>query len=92
MTLIPLTCPHYPPSPHPEETADVFKTGPRVASLPMPHDIPPAQHFPSLIQTPDDLRAMMYLIIGFVLNYILDTMNYSLDEPGPPLLESDLRL
>lgn len=89
---IPLSCPHHPPSPYPEELAEVFKAGPRVASRPMPRDIPPVQHYPFRAQTPDDLRAMMHRTIGFVLDYILDTMDYSPDEPGPPLLESDLRL
>lgn len=89
---MPLSCPHHPPSPYPEELAEVFAAGPRVASRPLPRDIPPVQHYPLRAQVPDDLRAMMHRTIGFVLDYILDTMDYSPDEPGPPLHESDLRL
>ncbi|EKM76991.1 hypothetical protein AGABI1DRAFT_77775 [Agaricus bisporus var. burnettii JB137-S8] len=87
-----LGCPHHPPSPYPEEPAEVFKAGPRVASRPMPRDIPPVPNYPFRVQIPDDLRAMMHRTIGFALDYILDTMDYSPDEPGPPIAEGDLRL
>lgn len=89
---LPLSCPHHPPPPYPEEVADVFTAGPRVASRPLPRDIPLVQHYPFRTQVPDDLRSMMQRTISFVLDYILDTMDYSPDEPGPPFHESDLRL
>lgn len=58
----------------------------------MPRDIPPVPNYPFRVQIPDDLRAMMHRTIGFALDYILDTMDYSPDEPGPPIAEGDLRL
>ena len=87
-----LSCPYHPPSPYSEELAEVFTAGPRVASRPLPRDIPPVQNYPFRTGVPDDLRSMMQRTIGFVLDYILDTMDYSPDEPGPPFHESDLRL
>jgi len=88
-----INCPHHPLSPYPEEIADVFhSTIPRVAARPSARDIPHVQHYPYRTPVPADLRAMMHRTVGFVLDYILDTMDYSPDEPGPPHQESDLRL
>ena len=81
-------CPHHPPAgPH-----DPQDTTPRVILKPMPNDLPPAPNYPFRVHTPQDLKDTMRKAIAFAMDYILDVLDYSPDEPTIPANEADLRL
>ncbi|KAG8220614.1 hypothetical protein J3R82DRAFT_2867 [Butyriboletus roseoflavus] len=55
-------------------------------------DIPPVPHFPFRAAFPPDLRDNMGRTIGYALDFLLDTIDCSPDDPSVPSNEADLRL
>ncbi|KAF9481254.1 hypothetical protein BDN70DRAFT_876575 [Pholiota conissans] len=84
----PIRCPHH-PSAGPDDPQD---TTPRLILKPIPNDLPPAPNYPFRVATPPDLKDCMRRTIGFALDFLLDTLDYSPDEPTVPQNEADLRL
>ncbi|KAF8957057.1 hypothetical protein BDZ97DRAFT_1954955 [Flammula alnicola] len=83
-----IRCPHHPPA-GPDDPQDMT---PRLILKPMPNDLPPAPNYPFRVATPPDLKDSMRRTIGFALDFLLDTLDYSPDEPMVPANEADLRL
>lgn len=83
-----ICCPHHPPA-GPGEPHD---TTPRLILKPIPNEVPPAQNYSFRVDTPSDLKDSMRRTIGFALDFLLDTLDYSPDEPTVPANEADLRL
>ena len=79
---------HHPPA-GPGERHD---TTPRLILKPIPNEVPPAQNHAFRVDTPSDLKDFMRRTIGFALDFLLDTLDYSPDEPTVPANEADLRL
>lgn len=77
-----MCCPH-----HPYPTA----TGPmHIPAGPLSDDLPTVS--PILGQLPKSLRDSMHRTIGYALDFLLDTLDFSPDEINVPLNEADLRL
>lgn len=89
---VPLNCPFHPPSVKPEPTADFILSTPKSGVKTFYNDLPPVQDFPHRGFIPPDLREMMHRTVGFALDFMLDTLDYSPDEPSVPTNEADLRL
>lgn len=86
-----IRCPFHPP-PDPPST-------PRSNSNPIPSkpivpsdDIPPIKNYPHRVSVPPELRESMHRTIGYTLDFIIDTLEFSPDEPSLPSNEADLRL
>ena len=84
----PIQCPHHPPA-GPQDPHD---TTSRLILMPLPNDVPPAPNYSFRVNVPADLKDSMRRTIGFALDFILDTLDYSPDEPSVPANEADLRL
>jgi E3 ubiquitin-protein ligase UBR1 len=54
-------------------------------------DIPPVKNFPYRVIFPPELREIMSRTIGYALDFVLDTLDYSPDEPSVPSSEDELR-
>lgn len=54
-------------------------------------DIPPVKNFPYRVTFPTELREIMSRTIGYALDFVLDTLDYSPDEPSVPATEDELR-
>ena len=65
---------------------------PRVIPRPLSNDIPPAPNYAFRVAAPPELKDCMRRTIGFALDFLLDTLDYSPDEPVVPANEADLRL
>ncbi|KAF4623369.1 hypothetical protein D9613_001400 [Agrocybe pediades] len=83
-----IKCPYHPPA-GPDDPQD---TTPRVIQRPLPNELPPAPNYAFRGITPPDLKESMRKTIGFALDFLLDTLDYSPDEPTVPTNEADLRL
>ncbi|CAA7266385.1 unnamed protein product [Cyclocybe aegerita] len=83
-----IRCPHHPPA-GPNDPQD---TTPRLILKPLPNELPPAPNYPFRVAAPPDLKNAMRRTIGFALDFMLDTLDYSPDEPTVPANEADLRL
>ena len=55
-------------------------------------DIPPVKNYPYRVSVPPELREMMSRTVGYALDFLLDTLDFSPDEPSVPSNEADLRL
>ncbi|KAJ7220823.1 hypothetical protein GGX14DRAFT_432210 [Mycena pura] len=83
----PIGCPFHPPAP------DAANAPPKpIYAKPVPDDIPPVANYPHRVFVPPDLRESMGRTIGYAIDFILDTLDYSPDEPAVPANEADLRL
>ncbi|KAF7331631.1 E3 ubiquitin-protein ligase [Mycena kentingensis (nom. inval.)] len=80
----PINCPFHP---MPDTTSPV-----RTYNRPIPDDIPPIQGYPHRATVPTDLRESMTRTVALVLDFILETLDYSPDEPAVPADEASLRL
>ncbi|KAJ7461265.1 hypothetical protein B0H11DRAFT_2285848 [Mycena galericulata] len=80
----PIACPFHPPAPEPSE--------PRSYTRPVPDDIPTVLNYPHRMPISADLRESMGRTIGYALDFILDTLNISPDEPSVPATEAEVRL
>jgi E3 ubiquitin-protein ligase UBR1 len=87
-----IACPHHPPleQSDPDETADT-SMGSVPRSIPG-NAIPPVKHYPYRVATPPELQDSMSKTIGYALDFLLGTLDYSPDEPLVPANEADLRL
>ncbi|KDR68822.1 hypothetical protein GALMADRAFT_1032198 [Galerina marginata CBS 339.88] len=83
-----IRCPHHPPA----GPGDPQDTTPRLILKPLPNELPPAPNYPFRVSAPPDLKDSMRRTIGFALDFLLDTLDYSPDEPTVPANEADLRL
>jgi len=84
----PIQCPHHPPA----GLQDPTDTTPRLILTPLPNDLPPAPNYSFRVNAPADLKDSMRRTIAFALDFMLDTLDYSPDEPSVPANEADLRL
>ena len=84
----PIQCPHHPPA-GPQDPQD---TTPRLILTPLPNDLPLAPNYSFRVNVPADLKESMRKTIAFALDFMLDTLDYSPDEPSVPANEADLRL
>ena len=65
---------------------------PKSNSKPLPDVIPPVKNFPLRVTVPAELRDIMGRTVGYALDFVLETLDYSPDEPFVPTNEADLRL
>ncbi|KAJ7366463.1 hypothetical protein DFH08DRAFT_167979 [Mycena albidolilacea] len=82
----PIGCPFHPPAP------DSEKDPPRMYTKPLPDDLPPVAHYAHRASVPSELRDTMCRTIACALDFVLDTLDMSPDEPAVPANEADLRL
>ncbi|KAJ7691341.1 hypothetical protein B0H17DRAFT_1169139 [Mycena rosella] len=82
----PIGCPFHPPALNPDPAP------PRVYTKPISDDIPPVANYPYRVPVPPELRDTMGRTIGYALDFILDTLDLSPDEPTVPASEAELRL
>ncbi|TFK47973.1 hypothetical protein OE88DRAFT_1704965 [Heliocybe sulcata] len=93
----PIDCPYHPPAPGAQEAlqetvGQAIHSTPRVVPRTIPaHDVPPVQDYPYRVTVPQELRDSMSRVIGFALDYVLDTLDYSPEETHAPKTEADLR-
>ncbi|KAG6903527.1 hypothetical protein DXG01_017232, partial [Tephrocybe rancida] len=80
---VPLQCPSHPPS----RRADVDAT-PKSSVKPLSSDGPTVQ---DRVSVPHELQETMRRTVGYALDFVLDTLDYSPDESSVPLHEADLR-
>ncbi|KAK7047224.1 E3 ubiquitin-protein ligase ubr1 [Paramarasmius palmivorus] len=82
---VPLKCPFHPPADRSSE----------ISSQPQPFSnetVPPVKDYPFRFPVPPELRETMARTVGYALDFVLDTLDYSPDEPSVPANEADLRL
>ncbi|EMD41464.1 hypothetical protein CERSUDRAFT_146440 [Gelatoporia subvermispora B] len=93
----PINCPHHPPLPQAVEYLSNFalKT---LQTTPKPtpkaffgQDVPPVRDYPFRTSVPPELRESMGKTVGYALDFLLDTLDYSPDETIVPATEVDLR-
>ena len=80
---VPIGCPHHPPAESSSET-------PKVVARNIPDMSNPQPKSDQAI--PSDLQETMKKTVAYALDFILDTLDYSPDEPSVPTGEADLRL
>ncbi|KAF7982421.1 hypothetical protein HWV62_28541 [Athelia sp. TMB] len=80
----PLNCPY-----HPKAPPDPINSRPTQA--PLSNDIPPAKNYPFRVPVPQELRESAGRTIGYALDFLLDTLDYSPDEPSVPSTDEELR-
>ncbi|KAG7090500.1 hypothetical protein E1B28_009613 [Marasmius oreades] len=86
-----LNCPYHPPA---DGTAPSTSTYPSSGTrgTQRPDVIPPIKDYPYRVSVPPELRETMNRTVGYALDFVLDTLDYSPDEPSVPSNEADLRL
>jgi E3 ubiquitin-protein ligase UBR1 len=84
---LPLNCPFHPRSSDPENHST-----PKVISTALSQEIQPVQDFPYRVSVPPELHETMRRTVGYALDFILDTLDFSPDESFVPANEADLRL
>ncbi|EIW86012.1 hypothetical protein CONPUDRAFT_94286 [Coniophora puteana RWD-64-598 SS2] len=90
-------CPLHPPSTEAQqaiaaELAELRFIPGTTARPIMGVDVPPVPAYPHRAQVPPELREQMSRTIAYALDFLLDTLDYSPDEPNVPSNEADLRL
>jgi E3 ubiquitin-protein ligase UBR1 len=90
----PLNCPQHPPALDPDAMIGVsFQTIPKVAQRSVPDDgFPQIKNYPYRVFVPPELRETMSKTVAYALDFLLDTLDFSPDEPFVPANEADLRL
>ncbi|TFK62655.1 hypothetical protein BDN72DRAFT_382278 [Pluteus cervinus] len=91
-----LACPLHPPINNPNDDPS-FNPLPvplsaKAAQKAVSDNVPPVSNYPYRISVPPDLRSAMHRTVGYALDFLLDTLDYSPDEPLVPENEADLRL
>ncbi|KAJ7485394.1 hypothetical protein FB451DRAFT_1431358 [Mycena latifolia] len=81
---VPIACPFHPPGPGDSSKASNPSSNPA--------DIPPVPNYPHRAPVPPPLLDTMARTIGAALDFILDVLALSPDEPALPPSEADLRL
>ncbi|KIK56391.1 hypothetical protein GYMLUDRAFT_1016120 [Collybiopsis luxurians FD-317 M1] len=91
-----INCPYHPPAPPtseiavpPSSSSETPRAIPKNISGSIP---PPAKNYPYRVTVPPDLRELMSRTVGYALDFILDTLDFSPDDPSVPSNEADLRL
>jgi E3 ubiquitin-protein ligase UBR1 len=84
---IPLNCPYHPPSPDPD-----IHTTPKINSKALAQELLPVKDFPFRVSVPPELHETMRHTVGYALDFILDTLDFSPDEFYVPVNETDLRM
>ncbi|KAJ7725312.1 hypothetical protein B0H16DRAFT_1384303 [Mycena metata] len=80
----PINCPFHPPAPQVDPPKTYYR--------PIPDDIPPVANYANRATVAPELRESMARTIACALDFILDTLDLSPDEPSVPPNEADLRL
>ncbi|KAJ7726568.1 hypothetical protein DFH07DRAFT_1000781 [Mycena maculata] len=83
----PIGCPFHPPAPESADTAPQ-----RAYTRPISDEIPPVANYPHRMPISPELRESMARTIGYALDFILDTLAASPDEPSVPASEGEVRL
>lgn len=83
---IPLECPHHPA---PEHELDAT---PKSSAKSLSQEIQPVKDYPHRASVPPELHETMRRTVGYALDFVLDTLDYSPDESSVPANEADLRL
>jgi E3 ubiquitin-protein ligase UBR1 len=93
---VPINCPYHPPaSLESQESSGVSPTlssTPRTLTRTLSDVIPPVKNYPYRANVPAELRETMNRTVGYALDFVLDTLDFSPDEPSAPPGEADLRL
>jgi E3 ubiquitin-protein ligase UBR1 len=91
---VPLNCSQHPPAPDSDAMLGVsFQTTSKVAQRSVPDDgFPPIKNYPYRVNVPSELRETMSKTVAYALDFLLDTLDFSPDEPFVPANEADLRL
>src|ERR1700733_9420735 len=76
---LPLNCPYHPPSPDPENHAT-----PKVSSKALSQEPLPVKDYPFRVSVPPELHDTMRRTVGYALDFILDTLDFSPDESFVP--------
>lgn len=80
----PICCPFHPPD---SDSASTPKPAPKQ----LPGEIPQIKNYPYRATFPPELRDSMSRTVGFALDFILDTLDYSPEETSVPQSLDDLR-
>ncbi|KAJ4473358.1 hypothetical protein C8J55DRAFT_562876 [Lentinula edodes] len=91
-----IQCPYHPPAASVAESSvpsssatDTPRSAPKHLSSAIPQ---PVKHYPYRVSVPPELRELMNRTVGYALDFILDTLDFSPDDPSVPSNEADLRL
>ncbi|KAF8837246.1 hypothetical protein BDN67DRAFT_1014026 [Paxillus ammoniavirescens] len=92
-----IQCPYHPLLQEAEQPFDTYigpsDTTPRAAPRSISEvEIPPVPDYPFRVAFPPELKDNMGRTIGYALDFLLDTLDSSPDEPSVPANEADLRL
>ncbi|PFH47196.1 hypothetical protein AMATHDRAFT_152756 [Amanita thiersii Skay4041] len=88
----PMNCPYHPPQLKKDDPDDLSQVTPKSSARMIAPEVPPVPNYPYRTNVPPDLRDSMHRTVGYALDFILDTFDYSPDEPSIPPNEADLRL
>jgi E3 ubiquitin-protein ligase UBR1 len=91
---VPIGCPHHPPVSDLDGMADLsFEATPKASAKSISGDsVPTVKNYPYRVSVPPELLDTMNRTVGYALDFLLDTLDYSPDEPFVPANEADLRL
>ncbi|THU98837.1 hypothetical protein K435DRAFT_837946 [Dendrothele bispora CBS 962.96] len=92
-----INCPYHPPaSSEPEDPSSLSSPAssstPRNVSRSLSDVTSSVKNYPYRANVPPELRETMNRTVGYALDFLLDTLDYSPDEPSVPNNEADLRL
>ncbi|KAI0782190.1 hypothetical protein C8Q75DRAFT_727881 [Abortiporus biennis] len=92
-----IKCPYHPPSPQTQNylnefTMKTIQSTPKVVARVIPgQEVPPVRDYPNRASIPPELHESMSRTVGYALDYVLDTLDYSPDEAIAPTTEAELR-
>ncbi|KAF8629016.1 hypothetical protein AX17_005872 [Amanita inopinata Kibby_2008] len=89
---VPMNCVHHPRVTKKDDAEDPSQITPKSNARMIAPEVPPVPNFPYRFTVPPELRDSMHRTIGYALDFVLDTLDYSPDEPVIPTNEADLRL
>ncbi|KAF8910386.1 hypothetical protein CPB85DRAFT_1413971 [Mucidula mucida] len=78
---LPINCPYHPPDD--DHMSDI--------PTPTSNAVPPVKNFPNRVFVPPELRENMNKTVGYALDFVLDTLDYSPDEPLVPKTDVEMR-
>ena len=87
-----MRCPHHPPPIPQEDLIDPSQVTPKSSARMITPEVPPVPNYPHRVNVPPELRDSMHRTVGYALDFLLDTLDYSPEEPTIPSNEADLRL
>lgn len=92
----PINCPYHPPTAEVTNhiqafTNQMIQSTPKVTPRVIPgSEVPPVNNYPDRAVIPDELRESMSRTIGYAIDYVLDTLDYSPEVTGAPPKEDYL--